>query len=213
MRKTIPIALCLLFALMIVSLIYNNSPLTGFASYSGGINDAIANLTSEQSFKLLGDGAFFCVVVETGNETTKYYEVAKYEGEAYVKESYCADPGQNNVIIKFNSYNDLLEAVQNPEKFIVEKRNTGYYIFPSNYVSYGGAAACSPSFQQKYCGALYAYFSSSEIGALGLPCCAQYTPAGFAFFFGTAAGQGLVFLAILIAIIGMLIWASRRKEK
>ena len=68
----------------------------------------------------------------------------------------------------------MLAFNSNPSAFIKEKQNTGYYIFPSNYVQIGGDVACSESFQKNYCVLLYYHLSKGEIAETTLVCCANY---------------------------------------
>ena len=205
----------ILIAFLMSALIYSNMAVTGYASYPAKPSESEISsmLVSVKSFSYLGEGAVACILVQMDSNTIYHYEISKKEGRPSVADFYCGDPGQDNVIIKINSYDDWTALRENPKLFMVEKRNTGYYIFPSNYVMQGGDVKCSADFQQKYCGALYAYFTSSQLSALGAPCCASFTPTGFAFFFGTPAGEGLAFLVALLAVVGLLMWVGRKKKK
>jgi len=195
---------------------YSSPSITGFASMPtyDNVSSIILGFANDKSFEYLGDKALFCIIVEMDNQTTYYYEFVKYNEEPYIKESYCASPSENRVIVKFNSYDDLMEFKNSPKQFITEKRNSGYYIFPSNYVKTGGDVKCIPPFQQRYCGALYNYFKSSELSAMGLSCCASYpfTPTGMAFILGDFIKSSAIFLIILIVIILFLIIISRKKK-
>jgi len=218
MRKAEAFLLTIVFLVIALAFAsnYSNPSLTGFASMQSyeNVSSTILGFANDKSFEYLGDKALFCFVVEMDNKTTYYYELVKYNGELYIKESYCADPLGNRVIIKFNSYDDLIEFRNSPKQFITEKRNSGYYIFPSNYVNKGGSVKCMPDFQQKYCGAFYHYFQSSELNAMGLSCCAnyQFTPTGMAFIFGDFIKSSEIFLIILVVIIIVMLLISRKKK-
>lgn len=167
----------MLFTLMIIVVITNNPGLpTGYATFAtkDQVLSKINSISADSSMQLLAPGTAICAVVEVDNETTYYYKLAKIGDSMDVTEQYCADPEQDILILKFNSYDELASASQNPKLFITEKRNTGYVFFPSNYVTTGGNVQCTASFQQKYCVALYKYFTSSEIAGTGLACCANY---------------------------------------
>ena len=227
MRNKIVFATAFIFALMVLALANNNPAITGFAteviSTAGAelkenIDATMQTLSLDKSANSLGEGAEICLVVET-NRTTYYYKLTKTGDSALAEEKYCADQGQDNLIIKFNSYDDLLLAKSKPRRFIIEQQNTGYYIFPSNYVLQGGEINCNQDFQQKYCEALYRYLSSSEMKRIGLGCCASFaptTPAGLAYAYGNAfVRDGWVYVASLFVIIIALVVLStyRRKRK
>lgn len=226
MRKTEAglVAIVFLVLALAVASNYGSPSVTGFASINpihsipsipsyDNVSATVLEFANDKSFEYLGDKALFCVVVEMDNETTYYYELVKYNGEAYVKESYCAWPLQDNIIVKFNSYEDLTEFKNNPKQFVAEKMNMGYYLFPSNYIIHGGNLRCSEEFKEKYCGGFFNYFSGSEIKDLGVPCCAnQFTPTGMAFIFGSVVKTSGIFLIILIAIIIVMLLISRKKK-
>ena len=168
----------MLFTFMIIALIANNGSLpTGYATFATQeqVRSQINSLSADSATQLLAPGTQICAVVEIDDSTTYYYKLTKTGDIMDVAEQYCADPAQDSVIIKFNSYDDLASASQNPKLFVTEKLNKGYYIFPSNYIPVGGAnVQCTSSFQEKYCVSLYKYFTSSEIAGTGLACCANY---------------------------------------
>jgi len=132
-------------------------------------------MSADNSLKLLSNGTKICVVIEIDNTTTYYYELTKTDSLIETTYKYCADPNQNNVIIKFNSYDSFSRFKENPKDFIIKSQNIDYYVFPSNYVSQGGKINCNPDFQERYCGALYYYFSTEEMRKIGLDCCAEYS--------------------------------------
>ena len=177
MRNAVLFLASLLFSLMLLSLINNPLPSpTGYAAFATKeqAKSVIGSLASESSTQLLGEGAQICIVVQIDANNTYYYKITSSGGSSNVEEAYCADPGQDNLIVKFNSYDDLLSARSGSKTFITEKRNTGYYIFPSNYVQIGGIVQCAQSFQQKYCAILYNYFTKQEMTSMDLSCCANY---------------------------------------
>ncbi len=176
MKERVYFLISMLFTLMILALIGNNHMPTGYATFASPdqVQTALNVLSTDGSMELLAEGVEICAVVEISSETTYYYSIIKTGPTVDMAEEYCADPGQDNLIIKFNSFDDLLSASKNPKAFIAEKMNTGYYIFPSNYVSIGGESSCPASFQQNYCAALYVDFSKTEIADMGLACCANY---------------------------------------
>ncbi len=185
------------------------------AASSEEVGAVIQSLVEDKSFASLGDGAAFCIVVEAGSNNAYYYELLKYKGQPLITEKYCAEPNQNNIIVKFNSYNSLLEFRSDPKKFLTEKRNSDYYIFPSNYVFNGGAVNCPVSFQLRYCGAFYSHFTKDELAGIQMPCCAysKFSPAGLAFFIGGAFDNGwLLPLAVLAVIIAASLLFYRRKK-
>ena len=136
MKERVYFLISMLFTLMIVALIANNNLPTGYATFAppDEVKTALNVLSADGSVGLLADGVEICAVVEIDNETTYYYSLIKSGTSMDISEEYCADPGQDNIIIKFNSFDDLLSASKNPKAFIAEKMNTGYHIFPSNYV-------------------------------------------------------------------------------
>lgn len=164
-----------MFTLMIILVLNNGINYTGFATFASEtqVGAAISDLTSNTALGLLGDNAKICIVTEMDDLTTYYHNIVN-SGILSVQNEYCADPGQDNVIIKFNSYDDLVEAGANPKTFILEKQNTGYYTFPSNYIQTGGSPQCTQSFQQKYCGPFFYYFTKTELSKMDLACCANY---------------------------------------
>ena len=139
-----------LVTLLLIFTLSDKPRIIGYATFAtdAEAKTVIDIFANDNSIKMLGSGAQICAVVESGN-TTYYYQLSK-SGEAVdVAEKYCADPGQDNLIVKFNSYDDLLEFNSNPADFVKNKINTGYYIFPSNYVQAGGDVSCSEAFQGK----------------------------------------------------------------
>ncbi|MBW3022768.1 hypothetical protein KY308_01555 [Candidatus Woesearchaeota archaeon] len=224
MRGRIFFLVSFIFALMILALINSNPSITGSATdviLTAGaeikqeVDAVMSTLQFDKPVDYLAEGAEICFVVEVNN-TRYYYNLVKTHEGADVQNVFCADPDKNNIIIKFNSYEDLLEAKSKPRWFIIEKRNVGYYILPSNYVKQGGEVVCSPDFQQKYCGALYKYLGSSEISAIGLPCCASYrfTPAGMAFAFGASIEENWwIYASVLALILALLYFSMKRKKK
>ena len=212
----------LLFTFMILALINSRPEISGFSTFATqeNVSGLIKGMTLDRSFEFLSNGARICIVVEIDNQTIYYYNMTKFNDSAIINQFYCADPGQDNLILKFNSYDSLLEAKNYPKWFISQKRNIGYYIFPSNYISPGGQVNCTPQFQEKYCGALYAFFrKSSDIAGLALPCCANYrfiprTPAGLAFAFGASIEENWwIYVAVLLIIMLFLYFFSRKKKK
>ena len=166
----------LLVALILLVTLNDKPAITGYATFAAReeARSVIDTFSKDNSFQFLGQGAQLCVVVEINNQTTYYYKITKFGDSADVEESYCADPGQDNVIVKFNSYDDLLAFNAGPAKFVTTRKNTGYYIFPSNNVQSGGDVSCSETFQKDYCVPLYYYLSKSDISKTGLVCCANY---------------------------------------
>jgi len=222
-----------LFALMIITLL-NQPAYTGYATFATPEETlAVVNvLAADNSLQLMGERAQLCLVVEIDNATTYYYRLVKTGGIVDVNENYCADPGQDNIIIKFNSYDDLLAARSNPVTFIQERRNTGYYIFPSNYVEQGGVLKCTQSFQQNYCAPFYYYSTSTDLAQLDLACCANYElspeqlakveqlktgkpPSGMqsplTFLFSTTGIMIAIIFIVVIVIVSTLI-ATRPKN-
>ncbi|MEM4337143.1 MAG: hypothetical protein QXG86_04010 [Candidatus Woesearchaeota archaeon] len=165
-----------LVALLFLVIIHEKPTITTLATYatSPEVKSVIDVLAQDNSLKLLGEGAPICIVVEIDNQTTYYFNISRRDNFVSVEEKYCADPDQDNIIIKFNSYEDLLLLKSNPQKFIKEKRNKGYYIFPSNFVKEGGEVACDYQFQKNYCPPLYYHFNKREIAETTLVCCANY---------------------------------------
>lgn len=167
--------------LLIISAFFNE-----YLSHTGYVVDVpprspddvlvdIKIMAADNALKLLDTGTTICVVVEMNNETTYYYELTKTDSLVDVSYKYCAEPGQDNIIIKFNSYGALQRFKESPKNFIKEMQNIDYYIFPSNYVAPGGAVNCNLDFQSKYCGASLYYFSSDELREIKLDCCADYS--------------------------------------
>jgi len=229
MKNAIFFLCSMLFALMILLLINNPTP-TGYATFAtrDEAKTVVNILAADSSMQLLGEGAQICIVVEIDSNNTYYYRITKTGGSSNIEETYCADPGQDNIIVKFNSYNDLLSARAGPKNFIIEKRNRGYYIFPSNYVQSGGILQCTQSFQQKYCAAFYNYFTKSELAAIDLACCANYEltaeqkatleqikkgkPAGIqfpaGFFFSTTGIIVIIGVIVTVLIVSSLLIAK-----
>ncbi len=215
MRISIMTLIAVLFALMIFGIMESN--MTGYSVHENyeDSESIIKSFGSHRAFEYLGEGAIICFVVEEENRTS-YYEFAKFGDEALIEERYCADNLQNNIIIKFNSREALVAAAENPNSFIKNQRNIGYYILPSNYVRIGGQLECTPEFQQRYCGAMYGIFGSDkDIAILPLPCCANYrfTPSGMAFGIGTATGFFLPLGVLLLVIIVLFVFSRKKKTK
>jgi len=161
---------------MVLLVATNNISYTGYATFatSEEVRSAVNVASADNAFKMLGDGAQICIAVEIDDFITYYHRIVKAGALVDVQEIYCADPGQDNVIVKFNSFDDLLSARSSPETFFVEKKNTGYYFFPSNYVMPGGEVQCTQSFQQRYCPSIYYHLTKSQMAGAGLACCANY---------------------------------------
>ncbi len=175
MKNKIIFLITFLFALLFL-LFINNPTLTGHATFATKEEArAVVNVMSaDNSLKLLGEGAQLCVVVEIDQNTTYYFSLTKTGSIVDIQERYCADPGKDNVIVKFNSYDDLLSARGNPETFFFERKNSGYYLFRSNYIEDGGNLKCTQSFQQRYCAPFYYYLDSNDLASENLICCANY---------------------------------------
>ncbi|MBW3022584.1 hypothetical protein KY308_00585 [Candidatus Woesearchaeota archaeon] len=165
-----------LVTLLFLFVLNENPAITGHATFatSPEVNAVLSTLSRDNSLLLLQDGAEICVVVEVDELSTYYFDLIKSGQSVSVQESYCADPLNDNLIFKFNSYDDLLEFNSDPVSFIQDKKNIGYYIFPSNYVITGGEVLCTPDFQKKYCVAPYYYFTESQLRTAGMDCCAGY---------------------------------------
>ena len=176
MRERVLFLASLLFTLMIILLVSNTPSYTGYATFatSDEARAVIDIIAADNSLQLLGEGAQICIAVEISNETAYYYRLAKTAGSVDTAEIYCADPGQDNIIVKLNSYDDLLSVRSDPKAFAMEKKNTGYYIFPSNYVQAGGELQCTEAFQQNYCAPFYYYLTKSDLAGMDLACCANY---------------------------------------
>ncbi len=231
MRNALYFLTSLFFALLIITLVHEGSPsFTGMATFATNEQTrAVVNvLKADSAARLLGEGAEICLVVDIDNQTTYYYQLVKSGNLLDVQETYCADSGQDNVIINVNSYDDLLSARQNLRDFIIEKRNTAYYLFPSNYIQPAGEVQCTPSFQQRYCGALYKYFTSSQLASRDMVCCANYElspeqrsalteirrgkeEAAAPFFFSTT-GIMIIISVIVAVIIVLTIVLTRGKS-
>ena len=224
MRRGILFLLAFLFSIMALSLLNNHPHISGFATevisteraeFKEEMDAVVSTLRFEKSLKYLGENSDICIVIEEQNRTYSY-DMKKINDSVDISEAYCAAPNQNNVIIKFNSYKDLLDSKSKPRWFIKERRNTGYYIFPSNYVLQGGEINCTADFQQKYCGVLYSYLSSSEMSSMGLGCCAShiFTPAGLAYTFDVSVSENIwTYVILFTGIIVTLLVLSRKKKK
>lgn len=216
MRNKLISLFSFLLIFMIIGLLHNNILYTGHATLEDNrtAEQVMNDFASHKAFKMLGNNALFCIVIQNGTERD-YFVVAKHEGEMLIKKEYCADPGKDNVIVKFNSYQDFYEAASDPKDFIINKRNTGYYIFPSNYVLPGGEVQCKYYFQMGYCRGLHGLFDGREISALGLPCCADFSPAGMAFGFVKGIFQSFWIILIILGfvIVFLLIFSRKKKIK
>lgn len=162
-------------ALVLLNFYDSDDFITGYVVRSSGdVLIDVQVVAADNSLKVLGAGAKLCVVVEMDDNMTYYYELVKSDGSIVPQYKYCADPSNDAVIIKFNSYDDFAGFKADPSGFLVNKRNTGYYLFPSKYVESGGAISCTEEFQQRYCGAAYYYWNEQQQRDLQLDCCANY---------------------------------------
>ena len=166
----------LLVTFILLFTLSDKPAITGFATFASGseVRNVVSQISSLDEFSLLKEGTQLCAVIEISNETAYYYKITKTGEIVSYEEKYCADPNQDNIIVKFNSYDSLLQFQANPADFVKTKKNTGYYVFPSNYVQQGGDVACSATFQKNYCPALYYDLKKSDMANLGLVCCANY---------------------------------------
>ena len=225
MRNKTIFATAFIIMFMILVLAHNKPSISGFATevitsseaqFREGIYSTVNAISLDESLKYLGEGADVCMIVET-NKTTYAYQLLQKGDSVLVNEGYCGDLGENNVIIKFNSYEELLSAKARPRRFMFEQQNIGYYIFPSNYVMRGGEIQCSAEFQDKYCVAASLYLSSSEMKRIGLGCCAGVvpkTPSGMAYYYRAAfVREGWIYVIILFVIIMSLVFLSSYRKK
>ena len=176
MRNWLFFSLAFVFTLMVLLMLSSPAQITGHATFAtkSEVKAAINVIAGDNALKLLDEGAEICVITDIDEETTYSHALVKTGNTIQVREEYCGNPGQDNIIIKFNSYDDLLDSKSDPENFFINKKNEGYYIFRSNYVSEGGQLSCSSSFQETYCPAAYYYLSSSQMASAELACCANY---------------------------------------
>ncbi len=162
-------------ALIILNLYNPNSSITGnVVRPSSDVQVDLQVIASGDAFKVLGSGAKICTVIEMDANTTYYYELVKNNGAFTPEFKYCADPSNNAIIIKFNSYENFESFKSDPASFLANQRNTGYYLFPSKYVQSGGTISCDAEFQQMYCGAAYFEWSKEQMRSVQLGCCADY---------------------------------------
>jgi len=177
MKDKFLVALLVIVIVAAVFLLTKNIPIAGSAFISPEkVGLVVKDMASSKALGLLGENSSICLVVETDKSATYYFSIAKGENSPIIKNEYCADPGQDNVIIKMNSFDSLLEARHNPKWFAINRRNTGYYMFPSNYVMKGGEINCTAKFQMNYCEALQEILEPEEMSGLQLQCCAEYKP-------------------------------------
>ena len=125
---------------------------------------------------LIATGARVCVVLEL-EDGTYYFDILKTAEFFESAVRYCADPGQDNLIIKFNSYEAFSAFLSDPVAVLTTRQNIDYFIFPSNYVAAGGAVNCVPAFQSAFCAAAQLRLSAARLRELGLGCCADYVPS------------------------------------
>ncbi len=162
-------------ALIILNLYGNNASITGYvARSSGDVLIDVQIVAASDAFKMLGEGAKICAVVEMDKNTTYYFEIKKTAGSFVPESKYCADPSNDALTIKFNSYDDFTNFKSDPAAFLGSKQNTGYYFFPSKYIQSGGAINCDAEFQQRYCAAAQFFWTKEQLTSLQLDCCANY---------------------------------------
>lgn len=150
--------------------------ITGYAVKSASdVQIEMEIIAADNSLKMLGDGAQLCAVVEIDKNNTYYYGFTKTPTTVDVKNQYCADAKENNVIVKFNSYDELESFRSDPAGYLQSKANTGYYFFPSANIAKGGAVNCNADFQAKYCGVAYYYLTQDQMRSAQLNCCADYS--------------------------------------
>ncbi|RME77346.1 hypothetical protein D6774_04680 [Candidatus Woesearchaeota archaeon] len=111
-----------------------------------------------------------CLIVENIS-----YDVSKTSDVFVVSQSSgdCDGPLQEDLIIKFNSYEDFLGVVSDPTPLNIVRGRAGvhYYILPSRMVQTGGNVICDAEFKAKYCPVARSLTTEEELIRGDLTCC------------------------------------------
>ncbi len=124
-----------------------------------------------------GNGSKICLIVPY-NLTSYSFNVDKNVANITVNYSpnfYCDGENQEDIVLKYISYNSFLAAKSNMScnRFKTTLDGTEFYILPSKFVASGGAITCNQEFQNKYCEAVRQCATNLEMKLYGLDCCAS----------------------------------------
>lgn len=155
------------FIVLFIVVGIRNPTITGMATRTEEIELKIVELANVTPFLAVTEDADLCVKVEEG-------EIYSYH---LTKTDITTDcTGNEDFIIKYLSYDDLVRSVNMPTCVNFMEGATGrlYYFLPSRFVHLGGVVTCNADFERKYCAIAKACLKESEMEFMGLDCCANY---------------------------------------
>ncbi len=163
------------------------------------------------------DGAELCLLILTAEQSFLSFDVLKEDGVVHIDPSpssiYCdntpANEGPEDFVIQYVSYEAFLRHVRDPSCEMLKTGGAGreFYYLPSQFVEPGGMPVCDSTFKERYCPAVRACATNTEMRAGGLRCCIEPGP-----ILGNVAVLAMI-LAALIASFLITLAIILRKRK
>lgn len=180
----------LLFAMFLVSaallslLYFHEQSPTGHAVFDGNIDSLRAQVAEMvRTFPLTamaGDGAEVCLIINDG-QNAYTFDLYKSNGNVEVTSMpysrYCDNTynneGSEDIVIQYADYDSFASHAASPTCDILKLGGDGkdFYYLPSEFVALGGVPVCNSIFQEKYCAAVRACATASEMRMKGFDCC------------------------------------------
>jgi len=128
-------------------------------------------LNSNTMFTRATQGSL-CIIIQ-GGDSFKAIKTGTTFSVAQSKQYYCDGIASEDFILKFNSYDDLLEVIKDPtpQKLISTSSGEKFQILPSRLVQEGGNVICDEEFKKTYCDSALSIGTRSELIQGDLSCC------------------------------------------
>ena len=162
--------------MMVLGVLYlslkTGTSFTGNAVYAA--DEATATLESALNGALFLNGVntvSACFIISGDEEHV--LKAQKDGGDFTVSESSTSCTGREDIILKFNNYDDFVATISD---FSVNNLKAGmggnrFYILPSSHVESGGNVICDATFKANYCDTLTFFGSAEELISGDLSCC------------------------------------------
>ena len=166
----------LLITLSLIFVMKTHGPsITGFAVYdSSEAQQLLETAIESSSFFEQVPQTNFCVMIKGGEEVHSL-DITKSGSSAIVRETrdMCDGVEREDLIVKFNSYDDFKEIMENPSTNAIMSGRAGekYYILESKFVEKGGNVLCDEIFKERFCGAALQFGTSEQLIEGDLSCC------------------------------------------
>jgi hypothetical protein len=147
--------------------INSNNLITGNVILENSLDGQISlqHMLRSEEFNLIGDNSKLCIQIKSEDDNIFAYKIRKNGDMFKITESdkYCDGPTQEDFVITFENYKDLVNAknLPNLKYFKFPSIENNIKLWQSRFVRVGGLIVQNEEFNNKYCKFLNKHFSEN----------------------------------------------------